>query len=150
MVDLNMSPMQPSIQPKKPYGEDLNPIASNDFKEVGKQKVTQEIEQKKAELNDLKSQEVNGQINAIEIDEKVATINSQLQQLQNYLKFERDEDADRMVIFIKDSETNEILRQIPTEEFLAISKSIGQYLEVSQQISEKITPPVGFITNETV
>lgn len=154
MADLSINNIQPNNLTKIPSGEVLSSIASSEFKEVSKQKVTQEIEQKKAELTNLKSKEVNGQIDATELnteqlDSVMSDLNVQLQQLQNYLKFERDEDADRMVIFIKDSETNEILRQIPTEEFLAISKSIGQYIEMSQQISEKITPPVGIITNET-
>jgi len=150
MADVNINSMQPNNLAKTPYGEVPSPIASSGFEAVNKQEVSQEIEKKKAELSDLKSQEVNGQIDAVEIDGQMAKINSQLQQLQNYLKFERDEDADKMVIFIKDSETNETLRQIPSQEFLAISKSIGQYLEMRRQTSEKITPPVGMLTNETV
>ncbi len=80
----------------------------------------------------------------------MSDLNIQLQQLQNYLEFERDESSDKMVFFIKDSETDEILRQIPTEEFLTISKNITQYIEMYQQLSTKISPPVGMFTNGTV
>lgn len=155
MADLTINTIQPNNLIKRSSGKVLSPIASSDFKEVGQQKVTQEIEQKTAKLTDLKPLEVNGQIYATELettelDTVMSNLNVQLQQLQNYLKFERDESSDKMVIFIKDSETNEILRQIPTAEFLAISKSMGQYIEMRQQSSTKITPPVGLITNETV
>ena len=150
MADLTINTIQPNNLIKRPSGKVLNPIASSDFKEVGQQKVTQEIEQKIAKLTDLKPLEVNGQIYATGLDRVVLDLNVQLQQLQNYLKFERDESSEKMVIFIKDSETNEILRQIPTAEFLAISRSMGQYIEMRLQISAKITPPVGIITNETV
>jgi len=132
------------------YGKSDNTITSNGFNEVGKQGVSQELEEKRTELNKLKAKEVDGQIDATELDSQMANLNSQLQKLQNYLRFERDEDADRMVIFIKDSETDEIIRQIPTEDFLNISKSISQYLEANKQISEKVSPPVGMLTNETV
>lgn len=155
MADLTINTIQPNNLIKRPSGEVLSPIASSDFKEVGKQEVTQEIEQKRAKLTDLKSQQGNGQIEiaeleTTELDTVMSNLNVQLQQLQNYLKFERDESSDKMVIFIKDSETDEILRQIPTEEFLAISKNISQYLETYQQSSANSTPPVGMITNETV
>lgn len=99
---------------------------------------------------DVKSNETGGQITVNEIDSQVANINAQLQKLQNYLKFERDKDSDRMVIFVKDKQTDEVLRQIPTEEFLAISKNINQYLEISKPVSEKNSSPIGMFTNETV
>jgi flagellar protein FlaG len=77
-------------------------------------------------------------------------LNVQLQQLQKYFKFERDADSGRMIIFIQDSETDELIRQIPTQYFLTISKNITQYLEMHQQLSANSSPPVGIFTNETV
>ncbi len=68
MADLTIDTIQPNNLIKRLSGEVLSPIASSDFKEVGKQKVTQKIEQKTVELTDLKSQEVNGQIYTAELD----------------------------------------------------------------------------------
>jgi flagellar protein FlaG len=48
------------------------------------------------------------------------------------MKFESDKDSQNRVVFIKDGETDELIRQIPTQEFLAISKSISQYIEMRQ------------------
>jgi len=89
-------------------------------------------------------------VDSAELESLMIKANSQLQGLQNYIKFERDESSQAMVVFIKDSETDKVIRQIPTQEFLAISKNIDDYLEMRQQLSEKTLPPIGMITNETV
>lgn len=145
-----LSGIQPNNLTKIPLDVSTTPTASSGFERVSQQDVAQQVEQKKADLKQSTPQEVSGQIDAVELDKQMNDLNSQLQKLQNYLKFERDEDSDRMVIFIKDRETDEVIRQIPTQEFLAISKSIGQYLDMSKQVSEKISPPIGLLTNETV
>jgi hypothetical protein len=54
MADLTVNTIQPNSLVRPPSGEVLSPIASSDVKEVGKQKMTQEIEQKRAELTDFK------------------------------------------------------------------------------------------------
>jgi len=148
MSDVNS--IQPTNVAKMPLDDFTGPTASGSFEKLSKENATQKVEQTETELKQLKLQEASGQIDAAGLDKKMYDLNVQLQKLQNYLKFERDEDSERMVVFIKDRETDEVLRQIPTQEFLAISKSIGQYLEMSKQISEKISPPVGMLTNETV
>ncbi|WP_127470462.1 flagellar protein FlaG [Thiomicrorhabdus aquaedulcis] len=142
--------IQPNNLASMLYGKSEKPIASSDYNEVIKQDVLPEVLSRQIELNNLEYREVGGQINVAEIDSQVASLNSQMQKLQNYLKFERNEDSDRLVIFIKDSETDEVIRQIPTEDFLNISKSITQYLEMNNKVSEKVSSPVGLITNETV
>ena len=133
---------------------------SGNFQGLSQQKVAQEIEQKKADISQLKLQEAVGQgsvqdltgttkLDSAELDTLMQNLNTELKQLQNYMKFERDRDSQNMVVFIKDSSTDELIRQIPTEEFLAISKNISQYLEMRQQLFEKLSPPVGLLTNET-
>ncbi|BCN92980.1 flagellin [Thiomicrorhabdus immobilis] len=145
-----LSGIQPNNLTKIPLDVSTTPTASSGFERVSQQDVAQQVEQKKAGFKQSTPQEVSGQIDAVELDKQMNDLNAQLQKLQNYLKFERDEDSDRMVIFIKDRESDEVIRQIPSQEFLAISKSIGQYLEMSKQVSEKILPPIGLLTNETV
>jgi uncharacterized FlaG/YvyC family protein len=39
------------------------------------------------------------EIDTTELDTVMSNLNVQLQQLQNYLKFERDESSDKIVIF---------------------------------------------------
>ena len=51
----------------------------------------------------------------------------------NQLQFELDQDADKMVFYLKDAQTGETLRQIPDETVLRISKNINQFLETQQR-----------------
>ena len=162
-----ISGMQPSGLTTAPINSSIgnasNTIKSDvsgNFQGLSQQKVAQEIEQKKADISQLKLQEAADQgsvqdstgtkkLDSAELDTLMQNLNTELKQLQNYMKFERDRDSQNMVVFIKDSSTDELIRQIPTEEFLAISKNISQYLEMRQQVFEKLSPPVGLLTNET-
>lgn len=60
-------------------------------------------------------------------------VNQFFAQNGNQLKFELDQDAGKMVFYLKDVETGETLRQIPDETVLRISKNINQFLESSQR-----------------
>ncbi|GAB6069752.1 hypothetical protein JCM30760_08490 [Thiomicrorhabdus hydrogeniphila] len=143
-----------SVQPDSPIkissGELPTPITSNAMGDAAKQNVSQNSVQQNVKTAEIKSNEVDGQIDTTGIDSQLAGTNSQLQKLQSSLSFEKDEDSERMIIFVKDKETGETIRQIPTEEFLAISSSISQYLDMSKQSSDKNSPLVGMFTNETV
>ncbi len=161
-----VSGMQPSGLTTAPIngsiGNASNTMKSNvsgNLQGLNQQKVAQEIEQKKADISQLKLQEAADQrsvqdstettkLDSDELDTLMQNLNTELKQLQNYMKFERDKDSQNMVVFIKDSKTDELIRQIPTQEFLAISKNISQYLEMRQQLFEKLSPPVGLLTNE--
>lgn len=97
----------------------------------------------------------NGQLQSSVLDESdldnlTKNLNESLKSLQSYLMFEKDTDTEKMVFFIKHSETDEIIRQIPAEEFLAISKNIQEYLDQMNQSSEKLSLPTGIITNQVV
>ena len=53
-------------------------------------------------------------------------LNDTLQSIHKNLQFSIDEDTGETVVKIVDTETHEVIRQIPTEEALAVSKSIGR------------------------
>ena len=82
-------------------------------------------------------------------DKQLSDLNEQLQSFNSYLKFEKDEGSQKMVFFIKNVETNETLRQFPSEEFLAISKNITEYLAGIESTGNK-TSPVGLFTSQVV
>lgn len=48
----------------------------------------------------------------------------QLQQLTRQLNFSVDQDVDRMVVRVVNSSTGELVRQIPSEEFIELAKSL--------------------------
>jgi len=131
-----------------PVATTKKPVSSSDAQAVNKSQIAQEVEQKKVDINRLESQEAQVQIEQTDIDNLMEDLNGQLKQLQNYLRFERDEDSEQMVIFIKNSETDEVIRQIPSQEFMAISKNITNYLEMRQQLSETVVTPPGLITHQ--
>lgn len=112
----------------------------------------QEIEVKSGELK-RQSDVSNEVLSQQNLNDAVHGLNKQLQQLNSYLKFERDDSLRQMVIFIKDVETNEVVRQIPSEEFLKMAKAITSYLESAGQLDSKNVGsvfPKGWLTNETV
>lgn len=104
-----------------------------------------------AETTTQKNEQINSDENSLIANEKLETmmgdLNAKLESFQNYLRFEKDEDTEKMVVFIKNSETGEVIRQIPSSEFLEISKNITQFFEVQQQLSEKIAMPTGLLAD---
>jgi flagellar protein FlaG len=113
---------------------------TNDVQEASSQKVSS---------TQAKQQTV---VDSQEVDALMENLNQQLQKLQNYLRFEKDDDSQKMVIFIKDSETDEIIRQIPAKELLEVSKNITEFLETHQTLSQEqsgSSSPIGLLTNQT-
>jgi len=102
--------------------------------------------------NNVRAQEAS-EVEAVELtkfdlDDRIIRLNDSLKISQSYLKFERDEDAEKMVVFIKNGDTDEVIRQVPSEEFLAISKNIQKYLEQVNRASSTQPSATGMITNE--
>ncbi len=56
----------------------------------------------------------------------VQSANAYVQSLSASIQFSLDQDTGRTVVQMIDTETAEVLRQIPSEEMLAISKSIDR------------------------
>ena len=59
-------------------------------------------------------------VDAAEISQAVTRINKIIQNIQRDLSFNLDEDSGRTVIRVVDSESGELIRQIPSDEVLAI------------------------------
>lgn len=88
--------------------------------------------------------------NQPENQQRLEELNQNIQKLQSYLRFEKDESSDQMIFFIKNAETDEVIRQIPSEELLSISKNISQYLDLVNQEGLFEQKPIGLLTNEVV
>ena len=56
----------------------------------------------------------------------VQAANAYVESVSTSLKFSLDEDTGRTVVKMVDTQTEEVLRQFPSEEMLAISKSIDR------------------------
>lgn len=67
------------------------------------------------------------QASAAQLREALAYVNRALQQSNKNLEFTVDSDTERPVVKLVDSETGEVIRQIPTDEALAISRAIDDF-----------------------
>ncbi|HHO69378.1 MAG TPA: flagellar protein FlaG [Gammaproteobacteria bacterium] len=62
---------------------------------------------------------------ASQVESAVSQISEFVQNLQRDLQFSVDEDSGRIVIKVIDSETNEVIRQIPPEDALRLARDLG-------------------------
>ncbi|WP_051347168.1 flagellar protein FlaG [Thiomicrorhabdus chilensis] len=150
MADLNV--IQPNNLETIGIGRTPKSLTSSEGQQLDKSPTPQKNEAVAADIKTSTSPEVNdlndSGLNDEELNGLMENINVQLKTLNSYLRFEKDEETDRMVILIKNGETDEVIRQIPGQEFLTISKNITNFLEMSRQLSEKMAPPLGLITHE--
>ena len=65
-------------------------------------------------------------VNNADITKAVSYLNDYIQNFRRDLKFSVDEDSGRVVVKVIDSETNEVIRQIPSEEALTLSRRLEQ------------------------
>ena len=67
----------------------------------------------------------NNTEDANKLSEKVEEMNAKLQQMQRGLRFSVDDSSGRIIVKVIDLDTDEIIRQIPSEEMLSIMRQIG-------------------------
>ncbi|MFK5892966.1 MAG: flagellar protein FlaG [Pseudomonadota bacterium] len=68
-------------------------------------------------------------VSGSEIDEAVTELNSSIQTIQRNLQFSVDKDLDKIVINVTDKQTEEIIRQIPSEDFLELARNLQDMME---------------------
>lgn len=146
-----MNVMKPNLEN---YALNSSPVSENSGsgESVRKTSETSLHEQvEKFELNQLSGDQKTNRTEVVldpkTVEKTLSDLNQQMEVMNNYLRFEKDEDTNKMVIFIRDTETDEVIRQIPSDEFLAISKNISKYLEMRQQLSETVAVTPGLITD---
>ncbi len=76
------------------------------------------------------------QPDAAEVDEAISNLNDYVQNLSRDLKFSVDEESGRMVVKVLDANTQDVIRQIPSEEALRLARSLhdGEGLLLSEQV----------------
>lgn len=65
----------------------------------------------------------------VEVRQAVSKINEIVQSVQRDLSFNMDEDSGKTVIRVVDTESGELIRQIPSEEVLAIASHLREIQE---------------------
>ena len=75
-------------------------------------------------------------VNTAEVRQAVSRINEIVQSIQRDLSFNMDEGSGKYVIRVVDTESGELIRQIPTEEVLAIATQLREFQEDAVSESE--------------
>ena len=78
------------------------------------------------ELVQQQTQAAASQVSKAEVDTAVKQINEFISPIMQSIQFSTDNDSGRVVVKVVDSETQKVLRQIPNEEVLAISKTLDK------------------------
>lgn len=86
--------------------------------------------QENKELKDKTSIEKEKPLTSSEITETVEEMNSLLANMKRNLSFSVDEQSGQRVIIVKDSENDEMIRQIPSEELLVLRKKMDDVVGI--------------------
>ncbi|MCC2615098.1 flagellar protein FlaG [Aestuariibacter halophilus] len=128
-VALQSGVAAPVSRPSTPQEQET--AAANQTRETGK--VVEQAADKKEGLNG----------DAAQIESAVAEISEFLQAQNRQLAFSVDEGSQRSVVKVTDSESGEVIRQIPSEEVLELSKRI-------RDLQSDVGAAVGVLFNKQV
>jgi flagellar protein FlaG len=109
MSDLNISQSLPKLIPGKVEAINVKPVNA----EVGI-----------VEKNEDKDKDKVKELPAKNVNEALQEVNAFMQSMERNLSFRVDEDLGEPIISVMDLETNEVIRQIPSEELLVIRKKM--------------------------
>jgi len=118
---------------------DLNvALPSTGFVGLEKENVIQDPTQSEAvnpnqvnqELEDKKASESEAPLTASEVSETVKEVNSFLKDMNRNLSFSVDEQLGQSVIIVKDSESDEVIKQIPSEELVILRKKMDDVVGI--------------------
>ena len=84
------------------------------------------------ELPEVETQKVEVELSQEALEKVVSQLNAYIQNTQRDVDFSVDDSTGRVVVRVIDSESEEVIRQIPSEEMLAISRHLIESLETEQ------------------
>lgn len=98
-----------------------------------KQLSNNDIRSDNENLSAQKSTDKNaGQQSEQEVKKVVSELNSSIQSAQRNLQFSMDKDLGKIVIQVKDKQTDEVVRQIPSEEFMDLARNLQSIVDAKQ------------------
>ena len=84
------------------------------------------------EVTAVETQEVEVELSQEALEKVVSQLNAYIQNTQRDVDFSVDDSTGRVVVRVIDSASEEVIRQIPSEEMLAISRHLIESLETDQ------------------
>ena len=101
--------------------------SSNSTEKVAAQRQTVAVE-----VTAVETQEVEMELSQEALEKVVSQLNAYIQNTQRDVDFSVDDATGRVVVRVVDSVSEEVIRQIPSEEMLAISRHLVESLETEQ------------------
>lgn len=108
----------------------MPPLASMRQIGVAPLQVTGSVAEERATTSTAGALAANGtprgqeKVNAATLEEAVRNLNDFVQNVQRNLQFDLDDESGRTVVRVLDAETDEVIRQMPSEEVLALAKHL--------------------------
>ena len=84
------------------------------------------------ELPEVEAQKVEVELSQKALEKVVSQLNDYVQNTQRDVDFSVDDSTGRVVVRVIDSESEQVIRQIPSDEMLAISRHLLESLETEQ------------------
>ena len=103
--------------------------SSNSTSKVAAQRQSFAVEVAEVETREV---EVEVELSQEALEKVVSQLNAYIQNTQRDMDFSVDDATGRVVVRVVDSNTEEVIRQIPSEEMLAISRHLLESLESEQ------------------
>ncbi|GAA0857147.1 flagellar protein FlaG [Aliiglaciecola litoralis] len=123
-MDVNFSQIGQNIAQQDRFAVDSIQVKEQDTLS------TQKPEEKAAEDSQERQESADNNTprnsNSLNIEKAVSEISDFLQATNRQLSFSVDEKSERQVVKVTDSESGEVIRQIPSEEVLALSERIKE------------------------
>ena len=108
-------------------GRSVETRSSNSTEKVAVQRQTVAVE-----VTEVETREVDAELSQEALEKVVSQLNAYIQNTQRDMDFSVDDATGRVVVRVIDSESEEVIRQIPSEEMLAISRHLIESLETEQ------------------
>ena len=108
-------------------GRGVETRSSNSTEKVAVQRQTVAVE-----VTAVETQDVDVELSQEALEKVVSQLNAYIQNTQRDVDFSIDDATGRVVVRVIDSQSEEVIRQIPSEEMLAISRHLVENLETEQ------------------
>ncbi len=125
---INLQPV-PSV-PKVGAGEAAAPVAAS---QVAKER--QNAATSGQFGNPVTTAKQSGAVQQVSVNEAVSFINNRFQELQRDLKFSVEEKTGMVLVQVYDSETEELVRQIPGEQVVKMAQFLQEQREGAEDLS---------------
>ena len=101
------------------------PEAPPDVQSVGTPQ--QDVDTVQDKVAQAVEEKISTPVDSKELEDAIESVNDHMRNLQRDIQFSVDDDSGRTIVKVVDGESQEVIRQIPSEEVLAIAKGLAEF-----------------------